>query len=136
MIKKFRQANQGRKILRDWVGESGTPVPLNEAQSRANVCLHGGPNGERCPYNYQGSWLWNLATSIAINQQMEIRENMKIKLEGDENLHVCDRCGCKLKLKVHTPFHHLYRHTSDHQFTQLPPWCWMVQELNKMKGRP
>lgn len=125
-MKWVRQANQGRKILHDWLGESGQPVPPAEAQARANICL-------QCPYNYQGSWVWNLATSIAIARQMQLREIMKLKLEGEEKLNICEKCGCKLKLKVHTPFHHLYRHTSDEQFAKFPLECWQRIEFEKIK---
>jgi len=122
------QANQGRKILHDWLGENGVPVPLEEAQSRANVCI-------RCPHNYKGSWLWNMATSIAIGSQMRLREVMDIHLENESELEVCDLCGCKLKLKVHTPFKHIYQHTSDQMFERYPQFCWQKIEYNQIKSQ-
>ncbi len=122
----IRRIQQGRKILRDWLGDGGQPVPLDQAQARANTCLG-------CPHNYKGSWVWNMATSLAIASQMRMRQIMAISLFGEANLAVCDICGCQLKLKVHVPFHHIYRHTPDEMFAKYPAHCWQKHEFNQLK---
>lgn len=124
MMAAIQKANQARKIFHDWLGEGGQTVSLEDAQHRADVCL-------RCPHNYKGSWIWNIATSMAIASQIRLRDAMKIRLNGDENLKVCELCGCKLQLKVHVPFAHIYRHMPLEQFDKFPAFCWMKQELGK-----
>lgn len=121
-VNPIARLNQGRKILHDWLGAGGVPVPIDNAQIRANTCVD-------CKYNYKGSWLWNISTSLAIAAQTELKETMKIRIEQESKLGVCEVCGCKLKLKIHVPFQHIYRHTSDEQFAKYPDWCWQKQEL-------
>lgn len=126
MIRQIRQANQGRKILHDWLGKGGKPVPIELAQSRADIC-------RTCPRNYPGAWLWNLVTSFAISAQMELKNALRIQLNDEDKINVCELCGCHLKLKVHVPFEHIYRHTHDEHFTAFPDHCWMKRELNQLK---
>ena len=121
-----RQIAQAHKILTDWVGEGGKPVPIEEAQARANVCL-------QCPHNWQGSWDWRLLVAMAIAAQEQLRETMAIHLDSEEKLNICEVCGCKLRLKVHVPFSHLYAHTSEEQFAKYPPFCWQKTEYTKLK---
>lgn len=113
--------NTARKILTDWLGEGGTPVLISHAQARANVCLE-------CPHNYKGRWLYSVAVITAIKSQSKLRETLKIHVDGESDLHICDLCGCYLKLKVHVPFHHIHAHTSDEQFAKFPEWCWQKTE--------
>lgn len=125
MIRRIQQANQGRKILHDWFGAGGQPVPLEQAQARADICLN-------CPHNWQGHWEWRKLVAIAIAHQEKLRTTMGIHLNGEEKLEICEVCGCKLRLKVHVPFTHIYRHTSDAQFAKYPPFCWQTKELTQL----
>lgn len=117
----IHQIQNARRILSDWLGDGGQPVPLEHAQQRANVCL-------RCPHNYPGPWLWSLAARIAIQSQMTLRRTMQIHLNGEENLKTCELCGCVLPLKVHVPFEHIQRHTTYEEFMKFPSFCWERQE--------
>lgn len=126
MIRQLRQANQGRKILHDWLGEGGQPVPLEQAQARADICA-------ACPRNYRGAWLWNMVTSLAISAQMKLRAVMQIQLPNENAINVCEVCGCQLKLKVHVPFDHIYKHTHDEHFAAFPAHCWIRRELDQIK---
>lgn len=122
---RIQQINQARKILKDWLGEGCSPVPIEQAQARADVCL-------KCVRNYQGSWTWNLATSTAIASQSKLREAMSIKLQNEERLKVCELCGCQLKLKVCVPVKHIHRHTSDQMLNRFPTWCWIRKEITEL----
>lgn len=126
MIKWLNRIDEARKIRRDWLGEGGVPVPLAQAQTRAEIC-------KTCPHNYRGAWLWNMATSIAIAHQMSELDKLDRHVTGEADLCVCEVCGCQLKLKVHVPFHHIYRHTNDETFSKYPDFCWQQQELKEMK---
>lgn len=125
-LSRLQQFNQGRKILHNWLGDGGNPVPKEQAQHRASVCIS-------CPMNYKGAWIWQMATAIAIGSQMRLRETMKISLEGEDEIGVCEVCGCQLKLKVHVPFMHIYRHTPEEQFAKFPDECWQRQELKQIQ---
>lgn len=115
----------GMKILAEWLGDGGKPVPIEQAQARANVCL-------RCPRNYKGSWAYSMATQIAINAQMTLRRTMGIKLENEDQLRICELCGCQMRLKVHVPFRHIYAHTTLEQFAKLPKECWQLTEKDQL----
>lgn len=130
MIKKV---DQFIKVRRDWLGEGGEPVPLEQAQARADVCT-GRLTGNPCKFNYQGSWLWSMITSMAIRSQMTLRHIMNLKLEGEDTLRTCEVCGCPLKLKVHVPFKHIYRHTTPDHFSKFPDFCWKRIELKQFKN--
>jgi len=125
MIESIQQANVGRKVLRDWLGEGGEPVPLPQAQARAAICL-------KCPHNFRGSWLWSMATAKAIDVQMGQKAELLLTVDGEEDLKICDKCGCQLKLKVHVPFVHIYRYLADEALTKYPDSCWQKQELHAM----
>lgn len=125
MIKEIRQ---GGRILKDWLGDGGQPVPVSQAQARADICA-------KCPHNYKGHWLWSMATSLAIRAQMDLRRVMAISLRDEDELHICEICGCQLKLKVHVPFAHIYRHTADEMFTKYPDFCWQKQDLKQLKNQ-
>lgn len=124
-MNRVQQINQARKILHDWLGEGCNPVPIEQAQARADVCL-------KCPNNYQGSWMWNLATSMAIASQMKLRDLMAIKVNGEERLRVCTVCGCKVQLKIHVPIKHIYSHTSDEMVNRFPDFCWIRKEITEL----
>lgn len=129
MTNYLQRINTARKIRRDWLGEGGVPVPLEQAQARADIC-------RTCPQNYRGLWLWSTATALAIAHQMRELDKLDRHVKGEAELNVCEPCGCQLKLKVHVPFHHLYRHTNDETFAKYPDFCWQRKELEKMKGKP
>lgn len=128
---RIQQANQARHILNDWLGEGGQPVTLEDAQRRADICTKG-CDGEMCPCNdADPSWTWNLVSQFYISRQMALKETMKLHLKDEDKLHTCSKCGCVLRLKVWTPFQHIFRHMSDQQFDQFPDWCWLKIERGK-----
>lgn len=121
ITEQIRQANIGRKILRDWLGADGVPVPIEQAQARANVCLN-------CPKNDKGQWIWSTAASALIGMRLRLRTTMNIHLQGEDDLGVCDACGCVLRLKLHTPYRHIARHTTPEMISKYPDACWLKQE--------
>ena len=126
IFSQVKALNQARKVLRDWLGDGGQPVPLAEAQARADICAG-------CPHNCSDQWLWSKSTAFMIARQLQLRSMMSIKIEHEEKLHICDVCGCQIRLKIHAPFKHIYRHTPDSQFEKYPDFCWQKIELRKIK---
>ncbi len=121
-IKRLAQTRNFLAVRKSWFGNGGEPVSIELAQARANVCL-------KCPMNYKGDWLWSMATQLAINAQSNLRRLMNIRLEGEENLGVCEVCGCKTKLKSLVPIKHIYRTMSGEQLTKYPSNCWIPKEI-------
>jgi hypothetical protein len=119
---RISQTTNFLAIRKSWFGDGGEPVSTELAQSRANVCL-------TCPMNYKGDWLWNMATQLAINAQSKLRNMMNIRLEGEEDLGVCEVCGCKPKLKCLVPIEHIKRHSSKEQLAKYPAHCWIRKEI-------
>src|SRR6187399_2318335 len=101
---RIAQTTNFLAVRKSWFGDGGEPVSTELAQARADVCL-------KCPMNYKGDWIWAMATRIAINAQSQLRRMMNLKVNGEENLKTCEACGCVLRLKVHVPIAHIYRHT-------------------------
>ena len=93
-IKRIAQTRNFLAVRKSWFGAGGEPVSPELAQARANVCL-------KCPMNYKGDWLWNMATQMAINAQSQLRSIMKLKVEGEEDLKTCEACGCVTRLKIY-----------------------------------
>lgn len=116
----------GGMILSDWLGEGGVPVPVQQAQARANVCLS-------CPHNTKGGFLVSKITkpiAMAIHSQLKLKHDMALKLEGEENLQTCNICICNLRLKPWVPTKHLMEHTSEEVLNEFPEECWVKKELS------
>ena len=120
---RIAQTTNFLAVRKSWFGDGGEPVSTELAQARADVCL-------KCPMNYKGDWLWNMATQLAINAQSRLRKMMNWTVEGEEGLGVCEICGCKERLKIMVPIKHILRHTSPEQLTKYPPHCWIRKETN------
>lgn len=110
------------KVRRDWFGDGGVPVPSEQSQARADVCL-------KCPYNRELNF-WELLTSaasFATKKQIQAKNDMALRVNGEEDLHTCAVCLCLLTLKVHVPLTHILN-SSDME--GLPPHCWQITEQN------
>lgn len=119
-----KAAAAGGSVLVDWLGDGARPVPIEVAQARANVCLE-------CPHNRDGHALLNLTadTVRAIAEQMHARESLKLRVEGEENLHSCAVCRCPLKLKVHVTLATILEHTDKETLSEFPKdYCWIITE--------
>lgn len=111
------------KVRRDWFGDGGQPVAPELAQQRSDVC-------NRCPMN-QEKPVWELFASavvIAVKQQLKLKSELNLRVNGEENLHVCSACLCILSLKVHTPLKFILE-SSDTE--GLHESCWILAEQQK-----
>lgn len=117
----LQKADQFNRVRKAWFGSGGEPVSTELAQARANVCL-------QCPMNYQGSWIWNNVAEWTIAAWSRLRDVMKLHVDGEEKLGVCEVCGCKTKLKIHVPFRHIYRQSTPEQIEKYPDHCWISKE--------
>lgn len=110
-------------VLKDWLGEGGDAVPVEMANRRSETCLH-------CP-NHRGVHWWehakqSLAKSIA--EQIVIKNQMGVRLEREQDMGICNACGCVLVLKCHVPLKHILAHTDENTMKAFDSKCWIRQE--------
>ena len=113
------------KVRRDWFGDGGIPVAPELAQQRANVCL-------KCPFN-QEKPVWELLTSaasFAIRQQLKLKTDLALRVNGEEDLHTCAVCLCLLTLKVHVPLKSILESSNPEG---LPSFCWQIKEQQNLQ---
>jgi hypothetical protein len=118
------KAAVGARIIYEWWGEGGRPVDPALAQSRADICLG-------CPKNStEKTWLSGLSENA--REQLQLRSNLKMTVNREEELGVCTVCECPLKLKVHTPLEHLAPNTPEGVLADLDKVdgpCWLRDEI-------
>jgi hypothetical protein len=116
MKKALQQAKQFYRTRTQWLGEGGEPS--KDAHERAKACL-------LCPHNVKRPLeeLFKGAVAEAVRQQVELKSAMKVETPLDDALHICNLCGCVLKLKVHVPLKHARDNTPD--WEKFPDWCWL-----------
>jgi hypothetical protein len=116
----------GARIIYEWWGEGGRPVPQELAQGRADNCI-------ACPNNtVERSWLSGLSETAQEHLQFRSKEKMSVK--GEEKLGICVLCSCPMKLKVHTPIELIHEHTLPETIQKLDGvlgLCWVRDELKK-----
>lgn len=113
------------RIKKQWFGDGATPVDSQTAQARADVCL-------KCPYN-QPMPIWELfagSVAFAVKQQLRLKSEMKLRVNGEEDLHVCERCLCILSLKPFVPLQHILDSSDT---SNLPEWCWITKEKQNLQ---
>lgn len=128
-LKRSQQVASGIQILKDWLGDGAVPVPATLSQDRTDVCLN-------CKFNVPG-FKPVAAIAEAIRLQVEKKNELKLSVKGEADLHTCDICWCHLPLKVHVPMRHILDNTPApmiDKFQQEQPLCWIVTEnLNPAK---
>lgn len=115
--------NAGVQVLFEWLGEGAQTVGTEAAGMRAAVCA-------QCPLNQEGSWTRFFTGPISerIRTTLEMRKEMKVETQFDDQLGVCSACACPLKLKVHVPIEFIKAHASEAVKSALAENCWMRTE--------
>ncbi len=128
---RLGQLDSGQRILRDWLGDGGLPVSTEQAQARADTCT-GRLRGTACPHNKSGFKPVEMAAEL-IRGQVEKKNELKLHVEGEDTLHTCDICFCKLSLKAWVPLNYIVDNTPkpmlDKFKNQAPTYCWLVNEM-------
>jgi hypothetical protein len=131
MIETLKQTATGAAILREWLGDGGVPVHPVIAERRAKQCAHG-VSGKGCPHNRAGKWWERMLLdpiAAAIRRHIGAKNNMRLFTKYDDQMQMCDRCGCSNLTKPWVPMEHIKAHTSREQFDKFPEWCWITREL-------
>jgi hypothetical protein len=119
-VKRFAA---GVGVLLSWLGSGGRPVEPQLAERRAVTCAD-------CPQNGPGDWKARFTGSAAqeIQQQLGIKNDLKLATAKDDVLQVCNACDCVLKLKVWCPLEHILKGTTPEIKARLDPRCWILSE--------
>jgi len=119
-------ANGAANLLEWWLKEEGKPVPHDQAEARASVCV-------ACPKNnMEGPGKWFTAPAAAlIKKKLEARADLDMKTSYDERLGICEACACVNSLSVHAPIEVKTKHLSDKAKSELWDKCWIRSEIDK-----
>lgn len=133
MIEEIKRSALGMAVIADWLGSGGQPVTPVIAERRSMACVTGN-NGKPCPHNHGSQnglnwWDWckdKIAKTIRLH--IGIKKRLKLKVTFEDQLQMCDICGCCLRTKIWTPTEHVRAHTTNEMRDQFPHWCWMKDE--------
>ncbi len=130
VLEEIKRDFEGAKMLSDWLGDDWRHVTREKADHRGLACLRGN-GGQKCPYNVEPNWWERVKTRIAevIRAQLAIKKKLAMTTTFDDQLHMCQQCGCALQLKVHVPIEHIKAHTSPEVLAGFPEWCWQKREI-------
>lgn len=117
LIDRIKADANAARILTEWIGSGGDPVPKDVAYARAETCI-------ACPHNQPGAVLES-SVAEAIREQDALRRGHRLTLSNEGHLKSCNRCGCYLKLKVWIPMQQLAPRT---KMSEFPPNCWLPKE--------
>ena len=129
----LRKLATGATILVDMFGGSKAPVAADLAQDRSDICT-GRLSGNACPYNRPDADFNFITDPVSgfIKAQFEKLYEMKLEVQGQDNLQTCAICLCPLKLKVWTPIETILDRTPKAMLakfkSEAPAQCWIVTE--------
>jgi hypothetical protein len=91
-------------------------------------------SGERCPFNTSGFTPVERIAEV-IKSQIEKKNELKLEVKGEENLHTCSICYCHLPTKIWTPIEHILSAMPApmiEKFKRDQPKCWILDELKTL----
>jgi len=123
ILDEIRQTASGARVLSEWLGDGGIPVPHEVAERRSITCLC-------CSENQQGNWWTWIKTKIAnaIREHLEVKNKLQLRVEHEDELGTCRVCKCCLPLKVHVPMEHILPNMTEERFNALPSHCWIKEK--------
>lgn len=110
-------------LTSQWLGAGGRPVAQDVAQSRADVCL-------KCPM-HQARPIYEVLAGVAaltVRRQIELKNALMLRVNGEKSLHVCGACNCILRLKVWSPIKFILENTDT---SNLDKNCWITERTIK-----
>ena len=116
LLDQVRHIPDGAKHIKDWLGSGGQVVSYQEAQGRANTCL-------TCAKNKKGFQVTSVV-AMAIKKHLEIKNSMKLRVNGEKRLGACEACGCQLRLLI---WQTQDRIRMQSEGEELPEFCWKLK---------
>ena len=65
------------------------------------------------------------SAALLVRRQIELKNKLNLRVNGEKSLHICGGCLCVLKLKVWAPIKFIAQTTD---MTKLHPDCWQISE--------
>lgn len=120
----IKDAKRFYELRSQWLGAGGRPVPSTQSQARANVCL-------MCPLNVVKpiQELFTSEVALLVLRQIEHKNQLKLRVEGEKSLHVCDVCNCVLRLLIHVPIEFIKETKDAETIAKYPSCCWIPKEI-------
>lgn len=118
-----RKTVAGVSVLLSWTGSGGRVVKQELAQQRAEVC-------KLCPLNQDGNFWQKIDAELGKQLKLiiGIKNDLKLKVDGEEKLKSCLGCDCWIPTKIWTPISHILSHTPDEIKRSLDSSCWILSE--------
>src|SRR3990167_3653353 len=125
-VKSFiTNAGVGIATWLDWFGE-GKTVDKSLAEKSAAIC-------SSCQFNENVN-LAQKFTAAAVKEIMgifEVMNDLNLETSRDSQLHVCAKCSCPLKAKIHAPLTIIQKHMKPEVVESLPDFCW-IKKLDQI----
>ena len=122
LAKSVRHVVVGAKTVVDMMGPEG-PVDQDMANRRAAVCAP-------CPKNGKGGLLeyFTVKGAEAVRETIGFFHGLKLRTPTDEELGICQACGCPMLTKVWARLSHILAHMPQEDYNDLVPQCWIRSE--------
>jgi hypothetical protein len=75
--------------------------------------------------------------AFAVKQQMRLKHEMNLRVNGEEDLRVCSACLCLNSMKVHVPLKFILEYTEPDvmdAFHKEEPTCWILTEQQNLQN--
>jgi len=118
LLEKAQKLAHGAATLAEWIGDGGHTVDRELAQGRADICL-------KCP-KHNNNFSWAEPVANAIKRQMELKNHLMLRVNGERQLHVCGVCECPMRLKIWLPLRRVLPEL--HEINDYDPSCWLLNE--------
>lgn len=118
LIDRVQQIVNGATILADWLGSGGIPVDKMTAQTRADCCL-------KCPL-HDKTYSFTETAAVAIKTQVELKNHLRLRVDGEKSLHACGVCGCAMRLKIWLPIERIK--PTPEERDKYDANCWLRKE--------
>lgn len=120
LLERAKSIAHGASILTSWLGSGAEVVDYPTAQSRAIVCL-ACPKREPCPK-------FEANAAAAVQKIIEVKNALKLTINGEIAVGCCSACGCVNSLKVWMPIPRILSETTDDERARFDPKCWILTE--------
>lgn len=123
---RVQNAAAGVGVVLDWLGDSLSPVEMELAEKRAQVCAV-------CPQNGRPDFIQKLESWAAsgVRELLKLKTDLELKTSVDDKLHHCQACDCVISLKCLCKMEHIKAHTSQRVKDALDRSCWMLKEWDE-----
>lgn len=120
----------GAKIIAEMFGSEGPIRDKKLANDRALTCAV-------CPLNGRGNWtrFFTVPAQAMVRKLLGMVKDLGLQTDLDEELGICEPCGCPLKGKVWARIEHILKHIPAADKAALHPRCWISKEERELTSK-